>query len=120
MNCSYVNKLMGIHRNNLTSYKRRARFLILGGSMMLLFALTIWVLAALKQINLNLVASLACIAGVFVTFTSTLQSKEIGPGQMKLARCEELQRECERLKHLPEDEQNEQLMTINKKLVEFE
>lgn len=88
--------------------------------MMLLFALAIWVLAALKQVEINIVASLACIAGVFVSFTSALQFKEIGPGQMKLARCEELQRECERMKHLPEDEQTKRLIDINKKLEEFE
>lgn len=120
MNCQYVNKLIVIHRTNLTSYKRRARFLVLGGGTILLFAVAIWVLAALKKIDLNIVASLGCIAGVFVSFTSALQFKEVGPGRMKLARCEELQRECERMKHLPEDEQNERLVTINKKLAEFE
>ncbi|MEK6337025.1 MAG: hypothetical protein AABM67_19050 [Acidobacteriota bacterium] len=120
MNCLYVNKLIVIHQNNLTSYRRRARFLVLGGSAMLLFALAMWLLAILRKIDLNIVPPLACIVGVFVNFGSVLQFKEIAPGRIKLARCEELQRECERMQHLPEDEQTERLIDINKKLEEFE
>jgi len=87
---------------------------------MLLFALAIWALAILHKIDFNIVPSLAGIAGVFVSFSSALQLKEIAPGRIKLARCEELRNECERMKHLPENEQTERLININKKLEEFE
>ena len=120
MTCSHVNKLIVIHQDSLTSHKRRARFLILGGSAMLLFALAIWLLAILKTIDFNIVPSLVSIVGVFISFSSVLQFKDIAPGQIKLARCEELRRECERIKHLPDDEQTERLRDINKKLEEFE
>lgn len=87
---------------------------------MLLFALAIWLLAMFKKIDLNIVPSLVSIVGSFIAFSSVLQFKEIAPGRIKLARCEELRRECERMKHLPEDEQTERLRDINKKLEEFE
>jgi hypothetical protein len=120
MNCSYVNKLIVIHQDNLTSYQRRARLLILGGSTLVLFAGAMWLLAFLKRIDLNIVMALGCIAGLFINFCSVLQFKEITPSKIKLARCEELQRECERMKNLPEGEQTERLIDINKKLEEFE
>ncbi|MDX6527918.1 MAG: hypothetical protein QOH41_208 [Blastocatellia bacterium] len=120
MNCSYINQLIVIHQDNLASYKRRARLLIFGGSSLLLFALLIWLLSILKKLDINLLPSLVSIIGIFVTICSVLQSKEITPGRIKLARCEELRRECERMKDLPEDERRERIREINKGLGELE
>src|SRR2546430_16008562 len=97
MNCSYINQLIVIHEESLASYKRRGRLLIFGGSSLLLFALLIWLLAILKKLDINLLPSLASIIGSFIGFCSVLQYKEITPGRIKLARCEELRRECERM-----------------------
>ena len=86
MNCAYVNKLIVDQKDSLASNKRRARFLVLGGGAMLLFALAIWLLAALKKIDLNIVASLGSMTGAFISFCSVLQLKDIAPGKIKLAR----------------------------------
>jgi len=120
MNCAYVNKLIVDQKDSLASNRRRGRFLILGGGAILLFAIAIWLLAFLKRIDANIVGPVASLAGAFISFCSVLQLKDIAPGKIKLTRWEALKRECERMKHLPEDEQAERLIKLNKKLLELE
>ena len=119
MDVGYIDDLITIQSDNVSSSRKWTRFLIFGGGTLLLFAIFAWTLALQKRIDGNLIPSLVSMIGSFVSVCSLLPYKEITPGRLKLAKYKQLRLQYEKMKDLPDDERSQRIIEINKGLGEL-
>ncbi len=119
MNSAYLQEVISIHRDDIASCKRRGFLLTTGGVGILVFSGVTWILVARGVIGSNLIPALISTIGVFVSVFGFLPYKDVTQGKFALARLNEVSREYERIKDLPEDERERRLSNLNKVLSEF-
>ena len=120
MDSAYFEELITIHQDAIKTFKKWVRFLTVGGAVILVLAAAAWVMAAKKVIDGNLAPSLVSIIGAFISVSSLLPYKEITPRRITIARYMQLKKECEKIKDLPDKEQQERIKEINGYLSEFQ
>jgi len=113
MDSDYFDDLIRIHQDMIASFQRWWRIILSVGVTILLLSGIAWVLAAAKVIDPPLAPPLATSFGVLTSTLAFLPYKEIGPRRLQILRCEHLKRECEKIKQLPQEEQDKRIKSMN-------